>query len=161
MNFCRWSAGSPPLTLPGAVALPSRESQRRALPLQGAVLSLPPSAPHTRALRSPALAPSTPFCSHRRGVMSIPLSCRFQCFLFVVFFFFFNQSSFSTAFSLHWGFIPAQHDQHLSIRSLVCRTAHRNIWFPPLLIFPIHLKPLRICLLSLGSVPSASEPTSG
>lgn len=78
-----------------------------------------------RVLELPPWFPRLPF-SHT-GELSYPY---LSAVAFNIFFFF-NQRSFSTAFSLHWEYIPTQHDQRLSICSFICRTAHRNICFPP------------------------------
>lgn len=66
----------------GAVSLPSLRSQPRALPHQGVLPTLSPSAPLTKGLRVPSLVPKAPSLSHGRVTMSIPLSCCFQQFFF-------------------------------------------------------------------------------
>lgn len=66
----------------GAVSLPSLRSQPRALPRQGVLPTLSPSAPRTKGLRVPSLVPKAPSLSHGRVTMFIPLSCCFQHFFF-------------------------------------------------------------------------------
>lgn len=78
--------------MPGAMSLQSLSSQPRALPLQGAGLC--PSTPHTEGLTALSQFPAQPLSP--TGKLSCP---HLSAFAFNIFFF--NQSSFSTAFSLH------------------------------------------------------------
>lgn len=100
---CRRSAAGPELC-------PVRERCRLCL--------LQPLAP--RVLESPPWFPRLPLCP--TGELPCPYLSAVAFNIFIP-----NQSSSSTAFSLHWGLIPIRHDQHLSVCSFVCRTAHRNI----------------------------------
>lgn len=110
---------------------------------------LQPPAP--RVLELPPWFPRLPFSPG--GELSCPYSQ-----LLLPHWFFTHQSSSSAVFSLHRGSIPTRHDQHLHICSFICRPAHRNICFPPLLMFCIHLKPLCIHVWSLCCVWWASRP---
>lgn len=111
-----------------------------------------------RVLELPPWFPRLPF-SHM-GEVSYPYLSAVAFNVLFVWFFFFQSELIQRCLLIALGFIPTQHDQHLSICSFICRTVHRNICFPPLPIFSIHLKPLRICVLLLYSISWASRPVS-
>lgn len=115
------------------------------------LLSLSPSAPHTKGVGAPSLVPKVPFLSWERVVMSI-LSAVAATLVF------YPPELIQHCLLIALGSIPTQHDQHLHICSFICRPAHGNICFPPLLMFFIHLKPLCIHVWSLCCVWWVSRP---